>query len=95
MCAGERYGSAFGGDEFTVILRDIRDPHDITVVAEHIIHALSRPVSIQDAEVVVTTSIGIALYPEDGREIGDLTRNADIAMYHAKGRVKQLSVFHR
>ncbi len=77
-----------GGDEFTVILRDIKDPHDITVVAEHIIHALSRPVSIQDAEVVVTTSIGIALYPDDGREIGDLTRNADIAMYHAKGQGK-------
>lgn len=82
-----------GGDEFTVILSDVNDAHDVTVVAEHIIHALSRPVSIHDAEVVVTTSIGIAMFPEDGTEIGELTRNADIAMYHAKGQGKNTYQF--
>ncbi|CBL46399.1 Hypothetical protein HDN1F_28160 [gamma proteobacterium HdN1] len=77
-----------GGDEFTLILRDIRNPHDATVVVEHVIYALSRPVKIQDTEVAVTTSVGIALYPEDGLDIATLTRNADMAMYHAKAQGK-------
>jgi diguanylate cyclase (GGDEF)-like protein/PAS domain S-box-containing protein len=73
-----------GGDEFTIILEGTSDPSDVSKVAEHIIEALGKPVDVAETQVVVTTSIGVAIYPDDGVEINDLTRNADMAMYHAK-----------
>ncbi|OUR90230.1 hypothetical protein A9Q81_19745 [Gammaproteobacteria bacterium 42_54_T18] len=73
-----------GGDEFTIILEGISGPSDVSTVAAHIINALGQPVDIAETQVVVTTSIGVAIYPDDGVEINDLTRNADMAMYHAK-----------
>lgn len=74
-----------GGDEFTLILTDVKRPKDVAVVAQNIITSLANPVAIVDTRVVVTTSIGIALYTDDGETVEDLTRNADMAMYHAKG----------
>ncbi|OUS31557.1 hypothetical protein A9Q99_03025 [Gammaproteobacteria bacterium 45_16_T64] len=73
-----------GGDEFTVIVERINSPNDVSMVARHIIEALGLPVDIAETQVVVTTSIGVAIYPDDGVELNDLTRNADMAMYHAK-----------
>lgn len=73
-----------GGDEFTVVLEGIEGPEDVSTVAAHIIEALGAPVDIAETQVVVTTSIGVAIYPDDGVELNDLTRNADMAMYHAK-----------
>lgn len=83
-----------GGDEFTVIVTDVREIHDITVVAENLVRALAQPVDIGDKPVVITTSIGIAIYPDDGGSIDLLTRNADLAMYHAKAKGKNNFQFY-
>ncbi|HVL02508.1 MAG TPA: EAL domain-containing protein [Dongiaceae bacterium] len=77
-----------GGDEFTIIVTDVKETRDITIVAENVIRALAQPVDIGDKPVVITTSIGIAVFPGDGNSIDRLTRNADLAMYHAKARGK-------
>lgn len=73
-----------GGDEFMVLLRDIQSTEDAATVASHIIKQLQAPFMLGTQEVHVGTSIGIALYPEDGRDFDGLTKHADVAMYHAK-----------
>jgi diguanylate cyclase (GGDEF)-like protein len=74
-----------GGDEFGVLLHDVDRPFAIQL-AERIRSALTDPVYLDDQPVVVSASIGIAVYPEDGRTYDDLLRHADIAMYEAKER---------
>ena len=73
-----------GGDEFTVILEDIRSAQYVGKVAEKIIDAMSQPYIIDNVEISISPSIGISLYPADGRDVDMLIRNADAAMYHAK-----------
>jgi diguanylate cyclase (GGDEF)-like protein/PAS domain S-box-containing protein len=73
-----------GGDEFVVVLPESRRSTDAANVAAKIIETLSVPVQAADRELSVTPSIGIAVYPEDGRDAAMLLRNADAAMYHAK-----------
>jgi len=73
-----------GGDEFTLLLAEIHDPEDAARVAEKLLAALSEPYTMGGRQLMVTASIGIALYPEDGDDIPTLMRNADAAMYHSK-----------
>jgi len=73
-----------GGDEFVVLLGDIHRPEDAARVADRIAKSISAPYSISDVEVVVTTTIGISVYPGDGRNAETLMKHADVAMYHAK-----------
>lgn len=73
-----------GGDEFTVVLSDVSDIADIERVARRILNSLSEPIALQSHNPVVTPSIGIALYPQDGIDPDTLIRNADTAMYVAK-----------
>lgn len=73
-----------GGDEFTVVLSDVTDIAHIKKVASRILNSLSEPIALQSHNPVVTPSIGIALYPEDGTDADTLVRNADTAMYVAK-----------
>lgn len=73
-----------GGDEFTVVLSDVSDLVDIERVAKRILDSLSQPIALQSHNPVVTPSIGIALYPQDGSDPDTLIRNADTAMYVAK-----------
>ncbi len=73
-----------GGDEFTIILSDLRHPEDALGVAEKILAAVQEPLTISGMPIVVSASIGIALYPEDGHDPETLLRNADSAMYRAK-----------
>jgi len=73
-----------GGDEFTVLLRDIEDIDEMTTVAERVMKAFAEPVHHLGQQFVITPSIGIATYPDDGRDIDSLVKNADTAMYHAK-----------
>lgn len=73
-----------GGDEFTVVLSDVSDLTDIEKVARRILNSLSEPIALQSHNPVVTPSIGIALYPQDGSDPDTLIRNADTAMYVAK-----------
>jgi predicted signal transduction protein with EAL and GGDEF domain len=73
-----------GGDEFTVVLSDITDNMDVERVARRIIRSLSQPIALHTHNPVVTPSIGIAMYPQDGADADTLVRNADTAMYAAK-----------
>lgn len=73
-----------GGDEFTVMVSDITSADDAAVVARRLITALSEPLTINNTEIFVSGSIGVALYPDDGQEIDELLKHADVAMYRAK-----------
>jgi diguanylate cyclase (GGDEF)-like protein/PAS domain S-box-containing protein len=73
-----------GGDEFTVLLSDVSDSNSAATVAQKILESVSYPMVIDGHELFVTTSIGIALYPDDGADAEALLKNADRAMYHAK-----------
>jgi diguanylate cyclase (GGDEF)-like protein/PAS domain S-box-containing protein len=73
-----------GDDEFVVVLPEAKRSTDAANVAAKIIETLSQPVQAADRELSVTPSIGIAVFPEDGRDADMLIRNADAAMYHAK-----------
>jgi diguanylate cyclase (GGDEF)-like protein/PAS domain S-box-containing protein len=84
---GERSTVArLGGDEFTILLRRVDSSNDAARVAGRILEALSAPFDLGGHEVVVDASIGIALYPDDGRNADGLLMHADLAMYHAKSR---------
>ena len=73
-----------GGDEFVVVLPEVKRSSDVASVAQKVIEQLSNPVLIEERELVVTPSIGISVFPDDGRDAETLIRNADAAMYHAK-----------
>ncbi len=73
-----------GGDEFTVVLSDVNDIDHIERIARRIHATLSEPIPLQSHNPVVTPSIGIAVYPQDGEDPDTLVRNADTAMYAAK-----------
>lgn len=73
-----------GGDEFTIVLEDARNLHDVIAVAEKILPALSQPYQIADASVVLGASVGIAVYPEAGQTAEILMRNAELARQQAK-----------
>jgi len=73
-----------GGDEFTILLHDLDSPDQAATVARKILRALERPITISGHQLVVTTSIGITVIPDDGEEPNALTKNADLAMYRAK-----------
>jgi len=73
-----------GGDEFTVILEELRDAGDAAAVAQKIIDAMARAFVVSGEEMFISTSIGIAIYPNCGIEPLQLTKNADAALYHAK-----------
>jgi len=73
-----------GGDEFLVLLPNIRKPADAGVIAERIIAALREPMQLAMNSLVVTPSVGIATFPNDGADAETLLRNADLAMYFSK-----------
>jgi len=83
-----------GGDEFVVLLPGLDAAADAAVVAEKIIHCLREPVRLGRLDVTVTTSIGIAVVPDDGTDSGELMRHADMAMYCAKQRGRNHFLFH-
>lgn len=73
-----------GGDEFVLLLEEQTDAQHAAVVARKLIDLFSRPMIIGEHELVVTASIGITLYPNDGDDSDKLIRHADRAMYEAK-----------
>lgn len=77
-----------GEDEFTILLTDIKNVQDPAIAAQRIINLLSEPFVAGSQEVFVTASVGIALYPSDGKDIDTLLGNADMAMCQAKSRGK-------
>ena len=74
-----------GGDEFVVVLPEVKRTSDVAQVAQKVIEQLSQAVTVEGRELIVTPSIGITVFPEDGRDAETLIRNADAAMYAAKG----------
>ncbi|HVE71445.1 MAG TPA: EAL domain-containing protein [Thermoanaerobaculia bacterium] len=73
-----------GGDEFTMILNELRQPEDSIGVAQKILDTVQIPLTIGGMPLVVTASIGVAIFPVDGADPESLLRNADSAMYRAK-----------
>ncbi|NQY89102.1 MAG: EAL domain-containing protein [Colwellia sp.] len=73
-----------GGDEFVVLLETFKGTQHLGRIAQKIISAVEQPVLLQENQVSIGASIGIALYPEDASDSSELLRHADIAMYHAK-----------
>lgn len=73
-----------GGDEFTMLIPNLRHPEDALLVAHRVRDLMRRPFNLSGREVTVTTSIGIAVYPDDGLTASALLKHADTAMYHAK-----------
>ncbi len=76
--------SRLGGDEFTILLPEVHHLHDVHHVAMKLVQAFEEPFLLQDQEVHVSTSLGIAVYPEHGQQPQELLHNADTALYHAK-----------
>ena len=74
----------FGGDEFTVILPDLKDAQNTKLVARKILECLAEPYVIDRAEIFVTGTIGITVFPDDGEDAETLLKNADTAMYKGK-----------
>jgi len=78
-----------GGDEFTIVLKTLKKDVDAGIVAEKLIQAISEPYLIQQHTIsYLTISVGIALFPKDGKDRETLTSNADLAMYEAKKHAK-------
>jgi diguanylate cyclase (GGDEF)-like protein/PAS domain S-box-containing protein len=76
--------SRLGGDEFVVLAPELRSMTESALVAQKIIDALAAAFVIEGRNLHITPSIGISIYPEDGRDVETLMRHADTAMYHAK-----------
>jgi diguanylate cyclase (GGDEF)-like protein/PAS domain S-box-containing protein len=74
----------FGGDEFAVLQMGLAGPPEAGILAERIVTLLSEPYDIEGQQVVIGTSVGIALAPADGETSDQLLRNADMALYQAK-----------
>lgn len=76
--------SRLGGDEFTILIPQIKNIDDVSRIAQRVLDNLQQPMNINGNMMSVTGSIGIATFPYDGEEPDALLKNADIAMYHAK-----------
>ncbi len=91
---GDQAVARFGGDEFTVLLAGLGDPMDTAVVARRIIEELASPFELKGNRIFVGASVGITIAPDDGQEVDQLFKNADMAMYHAKEKGKNRYEFY-
>ena len=73
-----------GGDEFVILLDDLEHAEDAERIAQKILTVLTAPYLIDRHELHITVSIGISIFPNDGRDAETLIKNADTAMYQAK-----------
>jgi EAL domain-containing protein (putative c-di-GMP-specific phosphodiesterase class I) len=73
-----------GGDEFIILIGGLFKPNNVQHVADALCNKFTEPFSIDNRELVLTASIGISIYPDDGENLSELLRNADTAMYHSK-----------
>jgi len=78
-----------GGDEFVVLLAEVKQSSDVAITAKKILQAVAEPHSIDQHDLHVTTSIGLSVYPDDGLDAETLIKNADTAMYQAKENGRQ------
>ncbi len=73
-----------GGDEFVVMLPGVESTAAVSVIAQKLLESIAGSCVIDGNEIEVTTSVGVSVYPDDGRDAGSLLKHADSAMYHAK-----------
>lgn len=92
--SGEDVVSRFGGDEFLILLHDMRNKDEIMEIANDIIEIFQKPFEVIDKKLYLTASIGIAIYPEDGVDANIVVKNADTAMYKSKNTGKNKYVFY-
>lgn len=83
-----------GGDEFTVLLPNIKSKENALNIAEKMLAEINRPFMLDEQEVFISASIGVAMYPNDGTTIEALLKSADIAMYHVKWEGKNGVLFY-
>src|SRR5690606_35955274 len=100
MLARDTAGSALplarlGGDEFTVLVPDIRAAEDALVVAERVKELLRAPMQLDDAQVSMSASIGIAIFPDDGADSSALLQHAHSALHFAKDAGRDTCQFYR
>jgi len=86
--------SRLGGDEFTILLTKLTSRKEVGKVCERLVKILSRPIEVSGNELVVSGSFGIAIFPEDGKDLDTLMRHADIAMYQAKSMGRNCLCFY-
>ena len=73
-----------GGDEFTIILEELTLAQDASLIANKILKSLTVPIEIENSKLYVSSSIGISIYPDDGKSVQNLLKFSDSAMYKAK-----------
>lgn len=84
----------FGGDEFIILLEDVADTADVGRLAGKVLAGLAQPLAVGDKTLVITTSMGISIFPRDGAEAETLIKDADDAMFRAKQQGRNLFVFN-
>jgi diguanylate cyclase (GGDEF)-like protein len=82
------------GDEFTVVLTDVTDTKEVLKVANHIIEELNKEIIIQHKIIHIGASIGVAIYPDDAKDLDSMIKYADTAMYVSKNSGKNRVHFH-
>jgi len=85
--------SRWGGDEFVCLLLEVKHDDDVTRLAEKLVNQIAEPFEYNGTVLSITSSIGIAVYPADGETADILFKNADTAMYAAKGTEKRVVLF--
>jgi diguanylate cyclase (GGDEF)-like protein len=83
-----------GGDEFIVLLNGVATEQEASRAATRVLATLAQPIVLGTQEIFVSASIGIVLYPRDGEDLDTLLKNADVAMYHAKGEGRNRFFFY-
>jgi len=84
-----------GGDEFVALLQGVESVVQVEEVANRIVDVISQPISLKEAEVEIGASIGVASYPQDSKNLNDLLKYADLAMYRAKHSGRNQVVFYQ
>ncbi len=92
-CGDEALLSRLGGDEFVVVLKQTSNYDALGAFGERLLNALAQPLSIEGRRMNVTASIGVAQFPDDGRSVMALLKNADAAMYLAKSQGRAMLRF--
>ncbi|MDP2827903.1 MAG: PAS domain S-box protein [Sulfuricellaceae bacterium] len=83
-----------GGDEFMVVMSDMASEIDAVSLARHLLDAVAAPMNVEGRDMMVTASLGVAIYPKDGEQAADLMKNADVAMYLAKDQGRNSFQFY-
>jgi len=90
---GQGLVARMGGDEFVMLLENIKSQEEADLYAQKVVNLFAKPLKVKDKSFQVTVSIGITLYPANGRNAGELLTNADLAMYRAKRQGKNRYLF--